>query len=328
MKLYTRREAMITAAALTASFATGARAADGPFPSNPIEILVPWGTGGGASQFSETLRTIATRSKMIPVPMTITHRPGASGLVGTSLVAERRNNPYVFMPGGGALVPQVVMRDTPVNPLKDLTPLALSATDSSLIIAASNSPFNTFGDVIARLKKTPKSVTMGGAGGGPASWDGMIDVVLSAIGGVEFNQIPFGGGGEVQAAVLGQQVDIGTRQLSNAEALISSGQLKALAIFDAQRNPKLPRVPTMRELGFDVVLTLSRGWFGPGGLKKEEVQWYADFFKKMDQNPDWGKYIEKSGIQKKYLGPAEWTAFMGEAIKTIETLYRKIGIVK
>ena len=138
----------------------------------------------------------------------------------------------------------------------------------------------------------------------------------------------FGGGGEVQAAVLGRQVDIGTRQLSNAEALISAGQLKALAIFDAQRNPKLPNVPTMRELGFDVVLALSRGWFGPGGPKKAEVQWYADFFKKMDENQEWVRYIEKSGIQRRYLGPAEWTAFMGDAIKTIDTLYRRVGIVK
>ena len=192
----------------------------------------------------------------------------------------------------------------------------------------SNSPFNSFADVIARLRKTPRSVTMGGAGGGPASWDGMIDYVVGAIAGVDFNQIPFGGGGEVQVAVLGRQVDIGTRQLSNAEALLSSGQLKALAIFDAQRNPKLPNVPTMRELGYDVVLNLSRGWFGPAGLKKEEVQWYADMFKKMDENAEWGRYIEKSSIQKKYLGPAEWSSFMGDAIKTIDTLYRKIGLVK
>ncbi len=154
---------------------------------------------------------------------------------------------------------------SPVHPLKDLSPLALSAVDSSVIIAAANSPYKTFADVIDKLKKTPKSVTLAGAGGGAASWDGMLEIVSGAVAGVQFNQIPFSGGGEVQAAVLGGQVDVGTRQLSNAQQFITQGQMKALAIFDAERNPKLPDVPTMRELGYDVVLNLSRGWFRPAG---------------------------------------------------------------
>ncbi len=329
MKHYTRREAMLAAAALAgAAVAPRVGAADGPFPSSPIEILVPWGPGGGASQFSEMLRTVANKNKMAPQPMSISHRPGASGLVGTALVADRRGSPYTVMPGGGALLPQVVMKDTPVNPLKDLTPLALSAVDSSIVFAATDSPFNTLKDVIAQLKKKPKSVTMGGAGGGPASWDGMLELTVGAIAGVDFNQIPFSSGAEVQVAVLGKQVDVGTRQLSNAEPLLRAKQVKALAIFDAERNPRFPDVPTMRELGYDVVLNLSRGWFAPGNLKKEEVAWYGELFRKLDANAEWGKYIAQSGVEKKFLGPAEWTAYIAEGLKTIETLYRKTGIVK
>jgi len=329
MKCYSRREAMMATAALVAAAAAPrVTAADGPFPSSPIEILVPWGPGGGASQFSEMLRTIANKNRMAPQPFSITHRPGASGLVGTALVADRRGSPYTIMPGGGALLPQVVMKDTPVNPLRDLTPLALSAVDSSVVFAAADSPFTSLKDVIAALKNKPKSVTMGGAGGGPASWDGMLELTVGAIAGVEFNQIPFSSGAEVQAAVLGKQVDVGTRQLSNAEALITARQVKVLAIFDAERNPKLPNVPTMRELGYDVVLNLSRGWFAPGNLKKEEIQWYGEFFKKVDENPEWGKYIAQSGVEKKFLGPAEWATYIAEGLKTIDALYRKTGLVK
>lgn len=307
--------------------AANTAAAQETFPSKPIEVLVPWGPGGGASTVSDIVSRIAAQHGFSAQPLTLTHKPGASGLIGTALVADRKGNPYVFMPGGGALLAQVALGESPVHPLKDLTPLALSAVDSSVVITRVDSPYKTFADVVAQLKKEPKSVTMGGAGGGPASWDGMLEVVIGAIAGVQFNQIPFESGGKVQAAVLGGQVDVGTRQLSNAEALIKAGELKALAIFDAERNPRLPNVPTMKELGYDVVLNLSRGWFAPAGISNEQLQWYADFFKKIGESPEWTEFCAQKGIQNRYLPPAEWAKFVQSGIDTIHALYTRVGII-
>lgn len=324
-----RRDLARTAAGAAAAVTLARPAiAQAAFPSRQIEVLVPWSAGGGAAQIAEMARQIITDNKLSPQPLTLTHKPGASGLIGTALVADRKGNPYTFMPGGGALLAQVVVGESPVHPLKDLSPLALSAVDSSVIIAAANSPYKTFADVIDKLKKTPKSVTLAGAGGGAASWDGMLEIVSGAVAGVQFNQIPFSGGGEVQAAVLGGQVDVGTRQLSNAQQFITQGQMKALAIFDAERNPKLPDVPTMRELGYDVVLNLSRGWFAPPGLKPEDVAWYGDMFGKLAATPAWKDYLDKSGIQPRYLGPTEWAKFIDDAMNVIRTLYKRVGVIK
>jgi putative tricarboxylic transport membrane protein len=297
-------------------------------PEAPIEVLVPWGPGGGASTISEVVARLAAERGLSEAPMVLTHRPGASGLVGTALVADRKGDALVFMPGGGALLAQVVVGESPVHPLEDLTPLALSAVDSSVVIARADSPFETLTDVIDHLMQHPRSLTMCGAGGGPASWDGMLETVLAAVAGVEFNQIPFASGAEVQAAVLGGQVDIGTRQLSNAEALISAGELKALAIFDAERNPKLPDVPTLRELGIDVVLNMSRGWFAPAGLSQDQIDWYADFFRDLSETPEWIAYLDQNGLQNRYLPPAEWAVFVTDGMATIERIYREIGIIQ
>ncbi len=302
--------------------------AQGAFPSKPIECLVPWGPGGGASTISDLVSKIAAQEKLSPQPITLTHKPGASGLIGTALVADRRGDPYVYMPGGGALLPQVVVGETKIHPLKDLTCLALSCVDSSVVFTRYDSPFKTLADVVAKLKKEPRSVTMAGAGGGPGSWDGMLETVLGAIAGVEFNQIPFGGGGEVQAAVLGGQVDVGTRQLSNAQELLKANKIRALAIFDAERNPKVPDVPTMRELGYDVVLNLSRGWMAPAGLKPEEVAWYGKLFENVGKTTAFDDFCVQSGIENKYLGPADFTKFVSDGLQTVERIYRKIGLVK
>ncbi|MBZ9894364.1 MULTISPECIES: tripartite tricarboxylate transporter substrate binding protein [unclassified Mesorhizobium] len=298
------------------------------FPNKPITCLVPWGVGGGASTIADVVSKIGMEQKFSPVPITLDHRPGASGLIGTALVADRKGDSYTYMPGGGALLAQVVVKDTPVDPLKDLTPLALNAVDSSVVMTRTAAPYKTMADVIKKLQSSPRSVTLAGAGGGPGSWDGMLETVMNNLAGVQFNQIPFGGGGDVQAAVLGGQVDVGTRQLSDAQDLLKAGQVRALAIFDAERNPSLPDVPTMRELGFDVVLNLSRGWFAPPGLKQEEVAWYADFFKKVGASKAWQDFCTSSGIQNKYLGPEDWAKFIKDGLDTVGSIYRKIGVVK
>jgi putative tricarboxylic transport membrane protein len=302
--------------------------AQAKFPNKPIECLVPWGVGGGASTIADVVSKIGTQDKLSPQPITLDHRPGASGLIGTALVSERRGDPYTYMPGGGALLAQVVVKDTPVNPLTDLTPLALNAVDSSIVMTRSAAPFKTLADVIKQLQAKPRSVTMAGAGGGPGSWDGMLEVVLNNLAGVQFNQIPFGGGGDVQAAVLGGQVDVGTRQLSDAQDLLKAGEVRALAIFDAERNPSLPDVPTMRELGFDIVLNLSRGWFAPPGIDEAAKAWYAEFFRKVGESKTWVDFCASSGIQNKYLGPDDWAKFVSNGLETVGTIYRKIGIVK
>ncbi|MGV6874857.1 Bug family tripartite tricarboxylate transporter substrate binding protein [Pseudochelatococcus sp. B33] len=296
------------------------------FPNKPITILVPWGAGGGPSQISDAVSKISAEAGYSPQPMVLDHRPGASGLIGTALVAERKGDPYVFMPGGGALLLQTVIGESPVHPLNDLTPLALSTLDSSVVIVAANSPFKSLTEVVETLKKTPRSITMAGAGG--SGWDSVVANTLGAAAGVEFNQIPFASGAEVQAAVLGGQVQIGARQLSNAVDLINSGEMRALAVYDAGRNPQVPDVPTLRELGYDVVLNLARGWFGPAGLRQEEIDWYGELFRKLGENAEWRAYVEKSGSQSKYLGPAEFTAFVAETMNTIERLYRSLGIIK
>lgn len=314
------------AAAAAVALPFGDVFAQGAFPTKAIEILVPWGPGGGPSQISDAVAKMSAEAGLSKQPMVLNHKPGASGLIGTALVAAQKGNGYVFMPGGGALLLQKVIGETQIDPLKDLTPLALSTLDSSVVIVAAGSPFKTLAEVVAQCKKEPRSVTMAMAGG--SGWDSVVANTLGAAAGVEFNPIPFASGAEVQAAVLGNQVQLGARQLSNALELINAGQMRALAVYDANRNPRLPNVPTLRELGYDVVLNLARGWFAPAGIKPEEVAWYGELFKKLSTTPSWVSYIDKSGSENKYLGPADYAVFVQQTMDTIDRNYRKIGLIK
>lgn len=305
---------------------SGSARAEEAFPNRPIEIICPWSPGGGAATISDLVMRIVNQDKLAPQPVSITYKPGANGLIGAALVNEQKGNAHVFMPGGGALVAQVAWGEAKFNPVTDLTPIALSAVDSNLVVAPGNSRFNTLNEVFEELRKKPRSVTLAGAGGGPTSWDGLLTLAISAAAGVEFNQIPFGGGGEAQAAVLGSQVDLGTGGLGDARQYLNSGQVKALAIFDLERNPELPDVPTLRELGYDISIELSRGWFAPGGINQAETQWYADLFQKIDANPTFQSYVSEVGLRRTYLGPEGWADYFNKTVGTIQDIYKKLGM--
>jgi tripartite-type tricarboxylate transporter receptor subunit TctC len=132
------RGSLAAAAAGAIGMPLGGALAQGAFPSKPIEILVPWGPGGGPSTISDVVAKTSAAAGLSKQPMVLNHKPGASGLIGTALVAAQKGNPYVFMPGGGALLLQAVTGETKIDPLKDLTPLALSTLDSSVVIVAAS----------------------------------------------------------------------------------------------------------------------------------------------------------------------------------------------
>jgi putative tricarboxylic transport membrane protein len=297
------------------------------FPSHPIEILVPWGVGGGPSTISEVVRTVAAEDKLSPQPLVLNHKPGASGMIGAALVASRKGDAHTFMPGGGALLLQAVTKAFDVDPVKGLTPLALSTVDTSVLIVREDSPFKTFDDFLKAARKAPRAVSIAAAGGS-YSFDDLTTKVLNVIVGKDLNQIPFGGGSEVQAAVLGGQVDVGARQLASAVNLIKAKQLRALAIFDPERNPLLPDAPTMKELGYEYAYQLPRGWFGPPDISKAAIAWYDDFFKKISEAPKFVQWVDNSASLNKYMGSAQFTSFINETMATFDKLFRQMGVIK
>ncbi len=297
-------------------------------PNRPIEIVVGFGPGGGVATVSELAAKIATETKLSPQPVFVTYKPGANALIAAALVSQRRGDPHSIHPAGGAIAVQKATGETPVDPLTDLTPLANNAMDYPVVVTSAKSKYRTLQDAIDQSKKSPKSVTVAGAGGGPSSWDGMTTIVLGLASGVEFNQIPFNSGAEVQAAVLGGQVDLGVRQLSNAMQLYESGQMRILASFAGERDPRIKDVPTLKELGINLEIAMARGWFGPPGLTTEQVAWYGELFRKIGESKTWQAYCEKNILVNRYLGPADFATFMGKQIGTITAIYKKFGVIK
>ncbi len=164
--------------------------------------------------------------------------------------------------------------------------------------------------------------------GGSYSFDDLTTKVLNLVIGSELNQIPFGGGAEVQSAVLGGQVDAGSRQLANAITLIQAKQMRALCVFDPVRNPLLPDTPTMKELGFDYSYQLPPRLVRPARPQQDGYRLVRHAVQEDLEAPKFVQWVDSSASLNKYMGSAEFTDFINQTMATFDRLFKQMGVIK
>ena len=162
-------------------------------------------------------------------------------------------------------------------------------------VAPPPSPYKSLKDLIAAAKQKPNSIRVGGTG--PAGSDAIIRNRIEKAANVQLNYIVFLSGGEVNAALLGGNVDFASPNPSEATQLVKAGRLRPLAMFSPQRLENWKDVPTAREQGVDVTLEQFRGVVAAGGLTKEQSLFWQNAMVKMFQSPGFKKYLQENGLR-------------------------------
>jgi len=200
------------------------------FPNKAIQIMAPAAPGGGWDITSRTVAQVIQEANLSPVPIEVYNKTGAGGTVGLSeLVNSKKGDPYTMMMMGRVMLGAVLTNKSPIT-LKEVTPLARLTSENEVIVVPASSPHKTMADLVAALKADPKGVTWGGgsAGGTDHILVGQI-AKASGIDPSQVNYVPFSGGGEATAAVMGGQVTAGVSGYGEWEGQISAGALRALA---------------------------------------------------------------------------------------------------
>ena len=157
---------------------------------------------------------------------------------------------------------------------EDFTPIAMMLVDTQLMAASPQSGYKTMKQVIDASRKTPGSVKVGGTGA--AGSDANLCAMIEAAAKIKLNYIPFKSGGEVNAAILGGHVDVALGNPNELFGYVESGKLVPLAVFSDDRIPALKNVPTMKEVGYNVVSRSARGVVAPAGIAKNEEQFLRE----------------------------------------------------
>ncbi len=234
---------MMLGAAMAAA-ALGAAAQE--YPNKSIRLIVPFAAGG---MLDTGVRVIADRaSQRLGQQIIVDNRPGATGFIGTELVAKSAPDGYTIMGGfdGTLTISPHIAAKIPFDTLRDFQPITKLADATLILVAHPSVKANTLAELIAQKEKVG-SISYGTAGTG--SPNHVAAEMLKQMTGLDLVHIPYKGGGQAIGDVVGGQIPLVYTAIATAQQFVKSGKLKALGISSAQRSPLFPDVPTFVEAG-------------------------------------------------------------------------------
>ncbi|WPH15936.1 Bug family tripartite tricarboxylate transporter substrate binding protein [Variovorax paradoxus] len=248
--------------ALTAALmATGPAAANDKWPSKPVKIIVPTAPGLASDALARLLADHL--SKSLGQAFFIENRPGAGGLIAVTAVARAPADGYVLTIASSAItISPAVMTNLPVNPLRELAPIANIALTPQLITASASGPYAKLSDLIAAASR--KDLPFGIPPLGSTSH--LAYEAFSRSVKVKFNLIPFRGNTDAATQVIAGDVAAMYDTVPGSLPLVRSGKLRPLAVADQKRSPFLPETPTLAELGIKNAEAV--GWIGLAAAAK------------------------------------------------------------
>ena len=317
----------IRAQLLTALLLLGATAATvdaQTYPAKPIRYLVPYAAGGGTDVLT---RIIAQKlGATWNVPVVVENRAGASGMIGTGIVALAAPDGYtMLMAINSHAINASLFSKLPYDPIKDFAPVILVATSPNVLPVHPSSPANTVKELISLAQLQPGKLTY--ASGGPGSGSNLAGELFKMMAKVNIVEVPYKGGGPALNDLLGGQVSMSFVVLQTALPYIASGKLRALAVTSATRTPFAPEVPTVAESGLPGYDVFS--WYGtltPAGTPSEIInKWNAEISKILAM-PDVKERLTALGMEAKGGGSQEFDQFLRSDWKTWDKLIKSIGI--
>ncbi|KAB2910398.1 MAG: tripartite tricarboxylate transporter substrate binding protein [Hyphomicrobiaceae bacterium] len=314
---------VLAAFAAIGAFAAGSAHAQN-FPTKPVTLVVPWPAGGSTDL---AMRALADATqKHLGQPIVIENKPGASGTLGPAQVAATAK------PDGYTItqIPITVFRlpfitKTTFDPTKDFTYIAGLTGYTFGVVVKASSPWKTFDDLIADAKANPGKIKYGTPGAGTSLHIGMEQI--AKMKGVKWTQVPFKGAAETNAALLGGHVDA-VADSTGWGALVNSGDFRLLVTWGSARTKNWPNVPTLKELGINLVANSPYGIAGPKGMDPKVVKALHDAFAKGVGEPAYAEALKKFDQELAYLNTADYEKHAAQQIEEAKKLVDDLGLKK
>ncbi len=293
------------------------------FPVKPISLIVPYPAGGPTDVTMRAMADVA--AKHLGQTIVIENKAGGAGTVGpATMAATAKPDGYTL-----AQIPIAVMR----LPLMQKT--TWQADDFTYIIhltgyvfamfAGADTPFKNWQDVVDYAKKNPGKVTYATPGAGSSQHLGTV--LISEQAGIKLTHVPFKGAAEVNAAVAGGHVMLGSSGTS-IKPLVDAGKARFLNVWTAKRVSFLPEIPTLKDLGYPFVIDSPWGIAGPKGMDPKVVARLHDAFKKALEEPSVIEALGRFDMVPNYKGTADYNAAIAAQIKLEEALLSRLNMLK
>jgi tripartite-type tricarboxylate transporter receptor subunit TctC len=295
--------------------------AQGKYPVDVVKLITHSSPGSGSDLFLRHMS--GPLGRIMGVKFVVENVKGGSGARAMELLATSPADGSIFY----ATTPTYIftsLLSSPKYTYRNLEPLVNVFSDQEIIYTRSNGPFKTLKDVIAAAKK--------GRGRWGASTPGSLERQalerLKKAAGVKAGIVTHSGGGPLLIGVMNGTLDIGVGEYAEVLPEVKAGKLRLLAVFSDKRMAGLPDLPTVKELGYDVVVKKFRGLAGPKGLPANVVAAWEKGVQAVLKDPEFIKSYRKDNLTPDYIPHKEYVKFTDDFAKRSEAFFKSHGVIK
>jgi len=329
-----RRAAVVCAAAASAitlgacGSTAGGEPEDAEYPSERVSIMAPADPGGGWDETARAFQQAIRDGRVSAQGAEVYNVPGAGGTLGLSqLVSKNEGDPNQLMVMGLVMLGAIETNQSSVK-LSQVTPISTLTEEAEAIVVPAKSPYRTLGDLMDALKRDPASIAWaGGSAGGTDQL--LVGLLAKAVGAdpAKTKYVAHAGGGEAIAAILSGSVDAGVSGASEFADQVEAGKMRVLAVSgEGAVDVGGTQAPTIKEEGYDVVLTNWRGIVAPPGLSDAERQDVVAFVEKVRATPSWKESVERFGWTEVAKPGTEFDSFLKSEEERVKQLVADLGL--
>jgi putative tricarboxylic transport membrane protein len=310
---------------LAALAAAGALPLSARAASN-LKMMIPANPGGGWDSTGRALGK-ALQDAGVASAVTYENKGGAAGAIGLAqFVNASKGDGHALMVMGAVMLGGIITGKPPVS-LTQATPIARLTSEYNVFVLPAQSPLKSMKDVIDQMKKDPGSVKWGG--GSRGSTEHIAAAMIAREVGVDpskINYVPFRGGGEATAAILGGNVTVGGSGYSEFQQYIESGKMRAIGVTSPTRL-KGVNVPTLKEQGINVELGNWRGVYGAPGISADQRKALTGMVLKAVKSKAWAEALEKNKWTPAVMAGAEFDEFVDREFAGLRATMVKAGMI-
>lgn len=278
-----------------------------PYPSKPVEMIVPWPAGGGTDVIARVYAEAARAH--FAQPILIVNRPGAIGSIGFSEAAAAKADGYKVVMATPELLIAPYLGIGRAS-YESFIPIARINADPASITVKADAPWKTVDEFLAHARANAGKVTLSTSGNGA-----IPDIAAAALEdktGIKFTRVLYQGEAPAIQAILAGQVDATVVAPGAMSSHIKADKLRVLAVTSAQRIAEFPSAPTLKERGVDLAIGTWRGLMVPKGTPPEVVAQWRELTRKVSADPKYQETLKKQNVNLIYEDGEQFAAVMRE----------------
>jgi tripartite-type tricarboxylate transporter receptor subunit TctC len=296
-------------------------AANAAYPERPIKMIVPWAAGGDTDNIFRPFGPLL--QKHLGQTVVIANVGGASGTRGAK---EAKDSP----PDGYTLyavheyIHSTYWAGVADVQYGDFEPICLISSTPSVLTASPKTPWKSWQDLLADARARPGQITVGAT---LASTSHFFPALIEKASGVKFKYVSYEGLAPRMNAILGGHVDLTDSNLTQ-KGKVEAGQLKFLAIATEKRHSEMPNVPTLKELGVNVVFDVNRGIMAPKGTPADVLAKLGSACAAAAKEPEFAKAMRLQGTDVRYIGRNDYASWLKQTDDLNRNLAKDLGLLK